>query len=187
MDTTVTAGLIGGLSGLVGAFLGAAGAVWGARLQLRSSENQAREERKNSHHDASFESAAQAVLKIKDIFELKWRSNAPENWEHQLRRELDRLRLASLSFEPSDLRERLDEGVAILICWRAVTHTRPDNFLRPHRVSQVVDHLITVLGEYRREGTLPDHTEGYSDAREAVFMYIDEQEQTERSNRENNI
>jgi hypothetical protein len=182
----VTAGWIAGLSGLGGALVGAAGAIWASWLQRKHEEKRAREEREAARHDAAYDDAVQAVLKVKDFFRRKWRDVHEDDWEHQLYSELDRLRLAALSFTSPDLRERLEEGAETLRAWQAVTHMRPNRSDRPRLVNRTVEHLLTVLGDYRRGETIPEPTEEYAEAREAVFLYIEEQEDMARHYREPN-
>ncbi|MGY1583828.1 hypothetical protein [Streptomyces sp. MN13] len=109
MSAEVTAGWIGGLSGFGGAIVGAASAIWASSLQRKHERKQAQEGREAAQHDAAFDNAVQAVLKVKDLFRRKWRDVHEEDWEHQLYAELDRLRLAALSFRSPTLRQRLEE------------------------------------------------------------------------------
>ncbi|MDI1452919.1 hypothetical protein NHG22_03615 [Streptomyces sp. ATE26] len=118
----------------------------------------------------------QAVLKIKDLFRRKWRDAHEEDWEDQLYAELDRLRLAALSFRSPTLRQRLEEGAETLRAWQAVTHTHWHRTDRPRLVNRTVEHLLTMLGDYRRGEVIPQPPEEYTDARDAVSQYVEEQE-----------
>jgi hypothetical protein len=176
VSAEVTVGWIGGLSGLGGAVVGATGAIWASWLQRKHERRQAQEGREAAQHDAAYNDAVQAVLKIKDLFRRKWRDAHEEDWEHQLYAELDRLRLAALSFRSPTLRQRLEEGAETLRAWQGVTHTRQHRADRPRLVNRTVEHLITVLGDYRRGEAIPQPPEEYTDARDAVLQYVEEQE-----------
>lgn len=179
------AGWIGGLAGLGGAAVGAAGAVWGAWLQQKHEKDQARADRENAQHDSAYEGAVQALFSIKALFRRQWRRDVDTDWEPQLLGELDRLRSAALSFTSTDLRKRLEEGAEILTYWKKTTHTEIDNGNRPRLVIHVIEHLLTVLGEYRRDAKISERSEDYRSAKEGVYLYIEEMEDSWRRDREN--
>ncbi|MFF8873200.1 hypothetical protein [Streptomyces massasporeus] len=186
MDSTVMAGWIGGLSGLGGAAVGAAGAVWGAWRQQKHERDQARADREHAQHDSAYEGAVQALFSVKALFRRQWRRDVDKDWEPQLLSELDRLRLAALSFTSTDLRTRLEEGVEILTYWKKTTHTEIDHGNRPRLVIKVIEHLVSVLGEYRRGTEISEPPVDYRSAKEGVFLYIEEMEAEVERDRESN-
>ncbi|OEU85900.1 hypothetical protein DB35_11600 [Streptomyces abyssalis] len=175
MDPQVASGLIG----FGGAAVGAVGALFGARLQIRHEAKSAKEARKADQHDAAFEVAVHAVFAVKDLFRRHWRGDAPDDWEHQVFAELDRLRLSALNFPSSGLRTRLEEAAQTLQYWKKVTHTESDNSNRVRLLIGTMDHLVEVLGTYRRTGKVPVGSEDYLSAREGVGLYIEEMEDHE--------
>lgn len=168
--------ILSGLIGFGGAIVGAGSAIWASWLQRIHEARQAQEGRDAVHHDAAYNDAVQAVLKTKDLFRRKWRDEQEEDWEHQLFAELDRLRLAALTFRSPALRQRLEEGTETLRSWRGVTHARPHRADRPRLVNRTVEHLLTVLGDYRRGEVIPQPPQEYTEARDAVLQYVEEQE-----------
>ncbi|MEU8033627.1 hypothetical protein AB0C13_34265 [Streptomyces sp. NPDC049099] len=67
MSAEVTAGWIGGLFGFGGAIVGAASAIWASWFQRKHERKQAQEGRKAAQHDAAYDNAVKAVLKIKPV------------------------------------------------------------------------------------------------------------------------
>jgi hypothetical protein len=150
--------------------------MWGSWIQRRHEQAQAEAAREATRHDAAYQDAVDAVLKIKGLFRRKWRDATDDDWEHALYAELDRLRLSALSFASPDLRKRLEDGAETLRAWHAVTHMRPHRSERPRLVTGTVEHLLTVLGDYGRGDPIPGPTDEYTEAREAVGLYMEEQE-----------
>ncbi|MES4892808.1 hypothetical protein [Streptomyces sp. NPDC096012] len=180
--------VISGLIGFGGAVVGGAAAIGGTWLQQKHQTKMAREQRETARQDAAFDMAVQAVFTAQDLFRNRWDGRRPEpDWDERVHAEASRLRLASLSIQDSDIRQLLEQVALMLTYWEHTVPRDAQSGEKFRAIEKVTQHSQEALGQYLRDGIVPEVSAEYKDAWVELEDWIEEMEAWEEHERGNQL